>query len=746
MAQIPEASAAPASDRFAPYLPQRPFKAWDRTDGILALSLFILSLALYVAMLTPTITSTSFDTPELVTKSGLLAVAHTPGSPVYVWLGYLFSLLPFGELAVRVNMMSALSGATVVALLYLLVVRHLTGGRLSAVGSAALFGLSLTFWAQAVIAELYAPNMAFLGFAVLALLQWGAAVHSRHRDGGRRWLVVFALAFGLSLGIHLSNVLYLPAFGLFALLGWPTKRKGLDTDQLRHSRLSLQGRFSWRTVVIAATVGLLSFALPYTWVYFNLPNVPAGDLFPKTGLGWSIFYEDVFNAFSAYRFGFPLRELPDRVTLFLHLLSINVGLPGVALMLLGAWRLLFTRLRLFFLLLTMMTANLVFYVDYNVPDGDVFYIPAFWVAACLAGVGLEAGAVGVRTLARVRRRRSLGIQDGLPRIPPRAIVLPSLLLGAIVLVQLGADWQQNYTANNVSQDLSFRDFYRNAFPMIPQGAYYYHRGASLGYDLLYYTQLCGVRPDLHVQAGKAAGEPPPGNSPWPPGPVYSGVTSSDAWLPSFVLDPGDNTKWYQPLLTGMFRFEGGIQQGWLNLYKVRRVEDIPTDWLVAADSPLARPSRPLQIDYTRRFSLLGYDAEPRAERGKPWRLVRYWRTTSTFLPQMATVLGNHVAVEAHTPLFDQFEAYVKARGLTEPELKDYVIREEVNLVIPSNIPPGRYPVTVSTARPRLMSAILDPAPPGELLRREETLTTIDVVDSPSGPPPDPLAGSARCGP
>ncbi len=736
--------------------------SWGRFDWLVAALVTLSSLCLYSATLAPTISSTSFDSPELVTKSGLMEMAHIPGAPVYVWLGHLFTWLPFGEPATRVNWMSALCAALAVGVLYSVISRHLTGDRLIALGGSALFALSLTFWSQAVIAELYAPNMCFLAFVVLAVLEWGAAGSdtnsSSSRRTARRWLIAGAATFGLSLGIHPSNVLYLPALAIFALLGLPKSDRTATNERTatpgKASEL-LRG-FDLRGGLLGLTVTLVAVVVPYTWVYFDLPNVPYGDFFPRVEQGWPLFKAVTLDAFKEARFGYTLQEVPDRIALFLHLLGRNMGPIGVALLLLGAWRLLFTRLRAFFLLVPFVLANLVFYVNYKVPDSDVYYIPAYWVAACFAAMGLEAVAAGLRVLLRVpyghaRRpnislaaERQMGLQPGPPRMAEFKAVLPALVVATLALGGAGWDWQRNFAPNNMSKDLSFRDFYGNALEMLPQGANLYHRGASLGYDLLYYTRLCGVRSDLRVQAGPAAGDPPPGQVPWPEGPVYSSIKSDDAWIPNFVANPDDNNlKWYEPVLTGMFHSDVGMQYGWLNLYRVRPADDPPLDWMVSIDDPASHPSQKLDIHYTSLLTLVGVDAEPQATAGKPWRLVRYWYARGDWIPPMVTVLGDNLAMEGHVPLFDQFEDYVAAHEIED--LGNYVVRDETYLVIPSNIPPGRYEVSNAMAKPRLLSLMLDPASPDELMSQRHVITTVEVLPA-NEAPPDPLsqATNGRC--
>ena len=145
-------------------------------DALVALSILALCLAVYQATLTPSLSYKGPDGNELVTVAYTLGLAHSTGYPLYTWLGKLFTYLPIGDVAHRVNLMSAVLGAAGVALLYL-ILRDLTGGRspaasrLASAFGALLFGFSLTFWSQTGIAEVYAPNLFMVALTLLVLLR-----------------------------------------------------------------------------------------------------------------------------------------------------------------------------------------------------------------------------------------------------------------------------------------------------------------------------------------------------------------------------------------------------------------------------------------------------------------------------------------------------------------------------------------------------------------------------------------------
>ena len=99
-------------------------------DWVIALLIFTLALVVYNATLTPSLSYKSPDGNELATIPYILGLAHSTGYPLYTWLGKLFTYLPIGDVAHRMNLMSAVLGAAGVAILYgimLLITRRRLG-------------------------------------------------------------------------------------------------------------------------------------------------------------------------------------------------------------------------------------------------------------------------------------------------------------------------------------------------------------------------------------------------------------------------------------------------------------------------------------------------------------------------------------------------------------------------------------------------------------------------------------------
>ncbi len=147
-----------------------------------------------------------------------LGIAHQSGYPLYTLMGKLVTaLLPFGDAAGELNLLSALLGAAAVAMLFL-VARRFAGSRPAALTAAALFALSPTWWSQATIAEVYALHALLVGVFLYCLLRWeearmlaGAGSPAR----ADRWLWAAALTCGFGLAHHRMIALLLPAALVF---------------------------------------------------------------------------------------------------------------------------------------------------------------------------------------------------------------------------------------------------------------------------------------------------------------------------------------------------------------------------------------------------------------------------------------------------------------------------------------------------------------------------------------------------
>ena len=179
------------------------------SDSPWVVAVFLATLGLYWATLAPGLLGL-IDTPKFQFVGSVLGVPHAPGYPVYVLLSYGFSHLPFGNLAYRINFMSAVFGALTVALIYLCGRQARCSRPISAIGAVGL-GSGQLFWGASVVAEVYTLHTALLAAILLSLMRWATT-----RSATAYYTAVACVA--VSVGHHTTMVLLAPAFAAYVLL------------------------------------------------------------------------------------------------------------------------------------------------------------------------------------------------------------------------------------------------------------------------------------------------------------------------------------------------------------------------------------------------------------------------------------------------------------------------------------------------------------------------------------------------
>ena len=181
---------------------------FSRQERAIAVAAALGAMAVYLLTLAPTITGE--DSGEFVTAARVLGVAHPPGYPLYLMIAHAFTWIPFGTVAWRVNLASAVFGAGTVCVLALLVILF-TRNRAAALAAALLFAFSREFWEQSVIAEVYTLTAFLVALSLLLLFQW-------ERTRANRLLLWLAVVCGLGTSVHNTFMLLMPWFALFVLL------------------------------------------------------------------------------------------------------------------------------------------------------------------------------------------------------------------------------------------------------------------------------------------------------------------------------------------------------------------------------------------------------------------------------------------------------------------------------------------------------------------------------------------------
>ena len=261
-------------------------KKFRLVDNILGWLTFAIAAFVYCSTIEPT--ASFWDCPEFISTGYKLEIGHPPGAPFFMLTANLFSQFASdpSQVALMVNMMSALlSAATILFLFWTIshLVRRLliknwselTTAKMIAIEASAMVGaliytFSDTFWFSAVEGEVYAYSSAFTAVVFWLILKWEDQADQPHAD---RWLVLIMYMTGLSIGVHLLNLLCLPAIVLVYYY-----RKFPTDDPKRDLKGSLFALFL--SVVILAAVlygvvpGIVQVGGWFELLFVNILGMP----------------------------------------------------------------------------------------------------------------------------------------------------------------------------------------------------------------------------------------------------------------------------------------------------------------------------------------------------------------------------------------------------------------------------------------------------------------------------------------
>ncbi len=209
------------------------FKLWDTVLGWVA---FAIAAATYLLTMEPT--ASFWDCGEFISSAFKLDVGHPPGAPFFMLMGHFFSLFASdaSQVAMCVNAMSALASAGTILFLFWTItmlarklvmshepcaMRNYAGDSLSLAQQIGILGAGMvgalaytfsdTFWFSAVEGEVYASSSLFTAAVFWLILKWD---EKADEEGSDRWLILIAYLMGLSIGVHLLNLLTIPAIVL----------------------------------------------------------------------------------------------------------------------------------------------------------------------------------------------------------------------------------------------------------------------------------------------------------------------------------------------------------------------------------------------------------------------------------------------------------------------------------------------------------------------------------------------------
>ena len=200
---------------------------YNKINNLVGWLAFVIAAFTYCMTIEPT--ASFWDCPEFITTGYKLEVGHPPGAPFFMLTANLFSQFTSdpSKVAMMVNIMSALMSAACILFLFWSITHlakklicpdeeNMTVGKLITIMGSGLVGAlaytwSDTFWFSAVEGEVYAYSSLFTAVVFWLILKWENRAHEPHSD---RWLILIAYLTGLSIGVHLLNLLCIPAIVL----------------------------------------------------------------------------------------------------------------------------------------------------------------------------------------------------------------------------------------------------------------------------------------------------------------------------------------------------------------------------------------------------------------------------------------------------------------------------------------------------------------------------------------------------
>ena len=255
------------------------FKLIDTLMGWIA---FAIAAFVYCSTIEPT--ASFWDCPEFITTAFKLEVGHPPGAPFFMLTGNIFSQFTDDptKVAMMVNIMSALLSAACIMFLFWSIshlARKLVGENgqiktwgqgltveLAAMTGALAYTFSDTFWYSAVEGEVYAYSSLFTAVVFWLILKWE---DNADKPGADRWLILIAYLTGLSIGVHLLNLLCLPAL----VLVWYFKRH--TNPNVNGSLMALLGSFVLVAIVLYGIVpGIVKVGGWFELLFVNQLSMP----------------------------------------------------------------------------------------------------------------------------------------------------------------------------------------------------------------------------------------------------------------------------------------------------------------------------------------------------------------------------------------------------------------------------------------------------------------------------------------
>lgn len=450
----------------SPYLLSRREKL-----AALGLAAFFLLLYLYTCSHAPNIAG---DSPELIGTSYSLGIAHPPGYPLYTLMGYIFTHIPVGSVAFRLNFFSALLHSLALFIFFVSLLK-ITRSLASSAIATTILGFSSLFWFYSLVAEVFPLNDFFAVLLIYVAIRVRERWVEGNQKGSRRLFFLLAFLCGLSMCNHHTILLIFPALVLFTL--YP----------LAH--IIRRPRFLLYSVLLFA-LGLI----PYIYLPIRAaqgPYLNFGD--PATFHSFvDVITREHYGTTQLWHGPAATHRL-DVVFGYLKTLGQEIYLPGLLLGVIGMFRSARKRRCDFIPLLTaFIFTGIVFLLMANVEVSNVFYsstIERFYLVPTIiflyfVGFGVSAVIDWVRgVLSRLDLRSDL--RRGLLWVIVLLVALPFLLPAKATSAEV-----------NLKYDVLGESYINNLTASLEEGALIFVEGDVPIQLMEYYQTVVGDRKDI----------------------------------------------------------------------------------------------------------------------------------------------------------------------------------------------------------------------------------------------------------
>ncbi len=437
---------------------------------------FLFPFAVYMCTLAPSVTF--FDSGEFITATASLGSAHSPGYPLFLMYAKPFTWLPLGNIAFRINVATAVSSSLACMVVYILTTSLLKKETLlsdkrfnqiavQCAGLAAAFSFAVTprLWLQSNHDKPY-PLLAFISAIIFyLLLRW----QEKYREGSERPSYIYVCTFlaGLSMGVHQTIVLLLPAWFLMIVL----------TDWRMITR--------FKELILATAFGLLGFS-----IHLYLPLRALSN--PLLNWGDSKTLDQFLWHF--LRKGYPTEPpVRDLALLWAQIRAFNVPREftwlGAALTLLGLaylWRRNRSASIAYFVSIAVFLFVIVGYFNTHLEViflTEEFFTPLYLLTAVMIGIGLFSVLGYAIRSARQPERIGAPVYGVIAVL---FFILPSALCAV------------NYFENDQHDNYIAFDYATNSLRSLPQNAVMFTWGDSGAFPLWYLQGVERMREDVDL--------------------------------------------------------------------------------------------------------------------------------------------------------------------------------------------------------------------------------------------------------